>query len=386
MSEEKRETEGGVRPDWAPSEGGDAFAITIRPGVASPQRTDPGRPSRVVRRRELGLDEMVEGVLRGDRSVLGQAITLIESNAPRHHQPARDLLARLLPHAGHAVRIGITGVPGAGKSTLIERWGLHLLEQGHRVAVLAVDPSSTISGGSILGDKTRMEDLSRSPGCFIRPSPSGGTLGGVTRKSRETIVLCEAAGFDVILVETVGVGQNEVTVRDMVDFFLLLLLSGAGDELQGIKKGVVEMADALVVHKADGDNLMRARAAQAEYAMALHYLSHPTRGWQSRVHLCSSRSGLGIPELWAMVRGFRERTQQNGAWEERRQEQAVRWLEGLVQEYLMLTFRQNGAVQAQWPELRQEVRRGQLLATDGAERLLKAFLGQADLRLGDLLS
>ena len=386
MSERKDHSQEGVRPDWAPPEGGEAFAITIRPGAAPKPPGNPGKGSCGVRRRELGLEEMVAGVLEGNRAVLGRAITLIESNAPRHHQPARDLLARLLPHAGRSVRIGITGVPGAGKSTLIERWGLHLLEQGHKVAVLAVDPSSTISGGSILGDKTRMEELSRSPGCFVRPSPSGGTLGGVTRKSRETIVLCEAAGYDVILVETVGVGQNEVTVRDMVDFFLLLLLSGAGDELQGIKKGVVEMADALVVHKADGDNLMRAKAAQAEYAMALHYLAHPTRGWQSRVHLCSSRTGLGIPELWEMLRSFRQITQANGVWEERRQEQAVRWLEGLVQEYLMLTFRQNGAVQAQWPDLRREVRSGQLLATDGAERLLRAFLGQDHLRLGDLLS
>ena len=234
----------------------------------------------------LSAEEYARGVRAGDATVLARAITLVESTAPQHAAVAADLMNLLLPHGDHSVRIGITGVPGVGKSTFIEALGLHLCQTGHRVAVLAVDPTSAISGGSILGDKTRMEKLSRHPGAYIRPSPSGGALGGVTRKTRETITLCEAAGYDVILVETVGVGQSEIAVRSMTDFFLLLALTGAGDELQGIKKGIVEMADAIAVTKADGDNVMAAEKLQLELAQVLHFLDPVTAGWRPEVLTC----------------------------------------------------------------------------------------------------
>ena len=248
------------KPDWVPENAGKEFTTSVMAGVDGGHDGIPGQSSVAVplknkpRRRQLTIDEYVAGVLAGDRNVLGQAITLVESNAQAHFDMGQEVLRQLLSHTGNSIRVGITGVPGGGKSTFIEALGLHLCAQGHKVAVLAVDPSSTVTRGSILGDKTRMELLSRDLRAFIRPSPSGGTLGGVARKSRETILVCEAAGFDVILVETVGVGQSETTVRSMVDFFLLLMIAGAGDELQGIKKGIMELADALLVNKADGDN------------------------------------------------------------------------------------------------------------------------------------
>src|SRR5581483_2203458 len=239
-------------------------------------------------RRKFCADDYVAGVLCGNRAMLARSITLIESNAPAHMVLAEQVVQQLLPHAGNSIRVGITGVPGVGKSTFIETLGCLLCRHGKRVAVLTVDPSSTLTHGSILADKTRMEMLSREANCFIRPSPSGGALGGVTRKSRETILICEAAGFDVVLVETVGVGQSETTVRSMVDFFLVLMLAGAGDELQGIKKGVIELADALLITKADGDNKQRAEAARIEFSRVIHYLNTPTAGWHPPVLTCSS--------------------------------------------------------------------------------------------------
>ena len=291
-------------PEWAPPGGGKGFACTVQDGVeashdgtmkragnaAAGPGTPPGsggaRPR--VKRKTFSTEELAEKVLAGNRMVLARSITLVESNAPRHARQAQDLLQRLLPHTGKAVRIGITGVPGVGKSTFIEALGLYLTGRGHRVAVLAVDPSSSISGGSILGDKTRMEKLCQDANCFIRPSPSSGSLGGVARKTRETMLVCEAAGFDVILVETVGVGQSEVTVRSMVDFFLLLMLAGAGDELQGIKKGIMEIANALVINKADGENRLPANQARVEYEQALHYLQPATPGWTTHAYTCSA--------------------------------------------------------------------------------------------------
>jgi LAO/AO transport system kinase len=318
-------------------------------------------------------DEYVDGVLSRDRTRLGRAITLVESNAPEHLAQAQEVLQRLLPHAGRAVRVGITGVPGGGKSTFIDTLGSWLLEEGHRVAVTAVDPSSTLSGGSILGDKTRMERLGADPRAFVRPSPSGGALGGVARKTRETILLLEAAGHDVILVETVGVGQSEVAVRSMVDFFLLLLVAGAGDELQGIKKGVIELADAVVINKADGSNRLAAEQAREEYERALHYLRPATEGWQTRAHAVSSLNGEGIAQLWRAVETFCALTRESGGFARRRRDQERAWLHTLIEDGLREAFQQNGQVRLLLPELERAVVAGELPAVTAARRLLAAF-------------
>ena len=312
----------------------------------------------------------MEGVLSGDRTCLGRAITLVESNAPAHFAQAQEVLRLLLPHAGHSVRVGITGVPGAGKSTFIEALGSHLTSLGHRVAVTAVDPTSSRTGGSILGDKTRMERLSADGNAFIRPSPSGGVLGGVARKTRETILLFEAAGYDVILVETVGVGQSEITVRSMVDFFLLVLVAGAGDELQGIKKGVVELADAILVNKADGANAVAAEAARGEYERALHYLQPATPGWQSRAVCASALTGQGVPDVWRMIGEFCAVARSSGAFVRRRQEQERDWLHALIEQQLVERFRANPQVARLLPELEVAVMEGRLPVTSAAQRLL----------------
>lgn len=373
------EKDRGKPPDWAPENGGDAFAVSIRRGVTgghdglpSNRETAPAE-GKVHRARSLSVDEHVRGVLDRDRGVLARTITLIESNAPRHAQTARQVLNHLQPHAGRSLRVGITGVPGAGKSTFIEALGLYLIERGHRVAVLAVDPTSSVTGGSILGDKTRMEKLSRRQECFIRPSPSGGNLGGVARKSRETILVCEAAGFDVILVETVGVGQSEITVRSMVDFFLLLMIAGAGDELQGIKKGVIEIADALLVNKADGANRARAAAARSEYALALKYLTPATPGWRPQAATVSALTGDGVPDTWQMVEEFATLTRDSGVFAERRRRQAEDWVFALIEEHLKTTFYRDSRVKAAIPDMRSRINRGEILPTAAAEHLLDLF-------------
>ncbi len=324
-------------------------------------------------RRHLSVDDYVQGVSNRDRMALARAITLIESQSAAHLDVAQEVLRQLLPHAGRSIRLGITGVPGVGKSTFIEAFGCFLCENGHRVAVLAIDPSSTITGGSILGDKTRMERLSREPNAFIRPSPSGGALGGVARKTRETMAICEAAGFDVIILETVGVGQSEVTVRSMSDFMLLLLITGAGDELQGIKKGIIELADALVINKADGDNRQRALAAQAEYRQALHYLTALTDGWTPRVQTCSALTGEGIADIWTMIQAFRQMTASSGLFESRRREQARAWLRATVEDTLHTRFYQHPAVREALPELEDAVSNRQLPIATAAQQLLSIF-------------
>jgi LAO/AO transport system kinase len=318
-------------------------------------------------------DAYVEGVLAGDRTVLARAITLIESSVPAHEELAQRVLQRCLPRSGDALRVGITGAPGVGKSCLIEALGSHLTQElGLTVAVLAVDPSSTLTKGSILGDKTRMTQLAADPQAFIRPSPSSGSLGGVARKTREAMLLCEAAGYRVVLVETVGVGQSEVEVRSMVDVFLLLMLAGAGDELQGIKKGVIELCDVMAITKADGDNEARAAMARAQYAEALHFLAPATEGWEVPALTCSSVSGDGIDELWQTVERFRTAAEQSGALERRRRQQALQWMRQIVARQLELDFYARPAVSSLLPELETEVEAGRLPAGAAALQLLQA--------------
>jgi LAO/AO transport system kinase len=356
------------QPDWVPENAGPEFATRVMQG-ATPVVT--ARAGVGPKRAKLSVDDYAKGVLAGDRTTLGRAITLIESNAPAHQEQAQQLLARLLPHTGKAKRVGITGIPGAGKSTFIEAFGCHLTGLGHKIAVLAIDPSSTLTGGSILGDKVRMEKLSQQNGAFIRPSPSGGSLGGVARKTREAILVCEAAGYDVVLVETVGVGQNEVTVRSMVDFFLVLMIAGAGDEMQGIKKGVIELADALVINKADGDNLHRCTATQAEMKRVLHYLHPPTEGWQTPALLASSLTHAGVPEVWQMTEDFFTNTRESGVLVQRRQRQAVEWMHALVMESLRARFYAADGVKARIGAVENAVANGQQPALAAAMELLR---------------
>ena len=293
--------------------------------------------------RELDIQALIEGVRANDRARLAQAITLVESRAPRHADAAHALMQALLPHSGGALRLGLTGVPGAGKSTFIEALGMHLCGLGKKVAVLAVDPSSSVHGGSILGDKTRMETLCREPNAFIRPSPSGDSPGGVAARTREALLICEAAGYDVILVETVGVGQGETAVRTMTDCFLLLQITGAGDALQGIKKGIVELADLIVINKADGDNTTPAELARSEYERLLQILQPFTPGWKPRAATCSALHKHGIDAIWELVETFRAETQQSGVFHERRQVQNLDWFNTRLQQAVMEDFKQKHA-------------------------------------------
>lgn len=359
------------KPDWTPENAGQEFAIRIVKGV---ENSNPDSKSFSTKKRtQLSVDDYVKGVLEGDRTILARTITLIESNSPSHQETASEVLKKILPYSGNSLRIGITGVPGAGKSTFIESLGVNLVNSGHKVAVLAVDPSSTVTKGSILGDKTRMEKLAREPNCFIRPSPSGGTLGGVTRKSREIILVCEAAGFDVILLETVGVGQSEVTVRSMVDFFLLLLIAGAGDELQGIKKGVIELADAILINKADGDNKIKAKIAKTDYSNALKYLQPATKGWRTEAYTCSAINGEGIDEIWNVIKDFETTTKKNGIFVERRKQQILSWITTMVDDSLRELLNNTLTLKKIIPQLEQDVLTGKLLAPQAAEMIIKLF-------------
>lgn len=367
------------RPDWVPLNAGAEFTTSVMAGVNGghdgfrDQASIAVAQLNVPRRKRLTVDGYVTGVLAGDRNIVAQTITLVESNAPAHFDMAQEVLRQLIPHTGKSVRIGITGVPGAGKSTFIEAFGLHLCQHNHKVAVLAVDPSSTVTRGSILGDKTRMELLSRDLRAFIRPSPSSGTLGGVGRKSRESILVCEAAGFDVILVETVGVGQSETTVRSMVDFFLLLMIAGAGDELQGIKKGIMELADALLVNKADGDNRIRAFAARADYNRALHYLAPATEGWRTKAYVCSALTGEGIGAIWDVISEFNQQTIQNGVLEKRRQRQTLDWVYSMVEEHLRTSFFNHAGVGSIRNDIEDAVVKGHTPPTVAAQMLIHKY-------------
>lgn len=319
-----------------------------------------------------------DGVRSADRAVLARAITLVESTRPDHRRQAQELLVDLLPEAGGAHRIGITGVPGAGKSTFIDKFGTMLTGEGHRVAVLAVDPSSNRTGGSILGDKTRMANLAVDPNAFIRPSPTSGTLGGVARATRETIVLMEAAGYDLVIVETVGVGQSEIAVANMVDCFLYLALARTGDALQGIKKGVLELADLIAVNKADGDREREAKSAARELAGALRLMTPPDATWTTPVLTCSALQGRGLPELWAAMGEHRQVLTRTGEFDERRRRQQVDWTWTMVRDTLLSRLHADPAVRDVVPEVERQVRAGELTATLAAERILEAFLPDLD--------
>ncbi len=368
-----------AKPEWVPDGAGSEFASRVMAGVgASHDGMDYKsegnvKPAASPRRPRLSVDDYVAGVLACDRTILSQAITLVESNASAHFERGQQVIKSILPHTGRAVRVGITGVPGAGKSTFIEALGSLLCRRGKKVAVLAVDPSSTLTKGSILGDKTRMENLSREPNAFIRPSPSGGTLGGLTRKSRETILLCEAAGYEVILVETVGVGQSETTVRSMVDIFMLLVLTGAGDDLQGIKKGVMELADVIVVNKADGANAMKAEATRVEFERIIHYLRPATEGWITKACSCSALNHTGISEVWGVVEAFMDNVRTSGIYDERRKQQVLSWVYSMTEEQLLRSFYEAPPVVQNRKAIEEKVVRGELAATQAALEFLRLY-------------
>lgn len=318
--------------------------------------------------------EYAEGIRAGNRALLSKAITLVESSLESHQEIAREIIDRCLPFSGRSMRLGITGVPGVGKSTFIEALGRYLTGKGHKLGVLAIDPSSKRSKGSILGDKTRMEELASDPDAYIRPSPTGGSLGGVARKTREAIILCEAAGFDIIFVETVGVGQSETTVNAMVDFFLLLMLAGAGDELQGIKKGIMEMADAIVINKADRDNLRKANLARKEYENALHLFPPNENGWTPQALTCSALEKRGIDDIWKTVQEFLTLTRKNGHFEQKRREQAIEIMHTAINEALHSHFSSDPAVQDKLRMTENEVLKGNLSPYHAAHQLVNRFL------------
>jgi LAO/AO transport system kinase len=321
-------------------------------------------------RETLTLRDYAEGVRAGNRAILARAITLIESSRASHQRQAQALLQELLALTGRAHRIGITGVPGVGKSTTIDQLGMNLIAAGRKVAVLAVDPTSSRTGGSILGDKTRMARLAAEPRAFVRPSPTSGTLGGVARKTRETMALCEAAGFDVVIVETVGVGQSETTVAEMVDFFLVLLLPGGGDELQGIKKGIIEIADMIAINKADGDNVERATQSASEYLAALHILTPASPNWQPPVVTLSGRDNIGLDQLWGHIELHRRKLGASGELGERRRGQAIKWLHDMLGERMRMLLYENAQVKQRLPVIEAEVRAGRLMPTLAADQIL----------------
>ncbi len=346
-------------------------ALNVAQGVADQPIVNPGFVRR--RRPELTTEQFVEGILARDIAVLSQAITLVESNNPAHYAQAQQIIEGCLPHAGRSIRIGITGVPGAGKSTFIEAIGGMVADRGHRLAVLAIDPSSERSGGSILGDKTRMESISTDPRVFIRPSPSAGSLGGVARKTRETVVLCEAAGYDVIFIETVGVGQSETAVHSMVDMFMMLQIAGAGDELQGIKRGIMEMADAVVITKAEGENLTRAELARRQFENALMLFPTPDSGWRPQVFTSSAYAGTGLTEVWAGVGEFLAFVQGNGFYASNRNRQNQYWMRETIEEALRSDFYHDPEIEALLPHYRDDVLSDKVSPFVAAHELLTRY-------------
>lgn len=346
--------------------------LVVNAGIEQPSSVNPYLKRKA--RRQLSVAEYVDGIVKGDVTILSQAVTLVESVKPEHQAVAQEVIEKCLPYSGNSIRVGISGVPGAGKSTSIDVFGLHVLEKYNgKLAVLAIDPSSERSKGSILGDKTRMEKLSVHPKSFIRPSPSAGSLGGVARKTRETIVLCEAAGFDKIFVETVGVGQSETAVHSMVDFFLLIQLAGTGDELQGIKRGIMEMADGIVINKADGDNLERAKLAATQFRNALHLFPAPDSGWTPQVLTYSGFFNLGVKEVWDMVYQYIDFVKGNGYFEHRRNEQSKYWMYETINEQLRDSFYHNRKIETMLSDKEKQVLQGNLTSFVAAKNLLDTY-------------
>lgn len=346
-------------------------------GIEQPASVNPYlKAQRKAKRRTLSVAEFVEGILQGNVTILSQAVTLVESVKPEHQSIAQEVIEKCLPYSGNSVRVGISGVPGAGKSTSIDVFGLHELQKGGKLAVLAIDPSSERSKGSILGDKTRMEQLSVHPDSFIRPSPSAGSLGGVARKTRETIILCEAAGFDKIFVETVGVGQSETAVHSMVDFFLLIQLAGTGDELQGIKRGIMEMADGIVINKADGSNVDKAQLAATQFRNALHLFPAPDSGWTPRVLTYSGFYNLGVKEIWDMIDEYIAFVKENGYFDYRRNEQSKYWMYEAINEHLRDSFYNNEVVKSMLADKERQVLEANLTSFVAARNLLDAYFAE----------
>ncbi len=358
------------------AEKGPAGSLSVQKGVTQPPSINPEVliNLRKNRRRIYSADEYAEGIFRGDLSILSQAITLVESALPEHYDIAQAVIEKCLPASSRSVRVGITGVPGAGKSTFIDTFGTMLTHHyGRRLAVLAIDPSSQQSHGSIMGDKTRMERLSADPDAFIRPSPSAGTLGGVARKTREIVILCEAAGFDTIIIETVGVGQSETVAHSMVDFFLVLMISGAGDELQGIKRGIMEMADTISITKADGNNIKRAEMARAEFQNALHLFPKSPSGWTPKVLTCSSLEERGIIDIWETIREYVSYTKSNGFFWERRREQAITRMHETILDNIKNSFYSDPEISAMIPGLEKQLREGAMTSYKAASILLDKY-------------
>jgi len=353
-------------------------ALKVNDGIDQPPSVNMGAVRHFSKpgRKLLYPDQYADGIRNGNRTILSQAITLIESSLPMHQELAQSIISKCLPFSGNSVRIGVTGVPGVGKSTFIEAFGKHLTNLGHKLAVLAIDPSSSRSRGSILGDKTRMEELSVDNNAFIRPSPSAGSLGGVARKTRETIILCEAAGFDTIIVETVGVGQSEIAVHSMVDFFLLLMLGGAGDELQGIKRGIMEMADAVVINKADGDNLNRVNIAMAELRSALHYFPPAESGWQPVCEACSSTTKVGIPRIDEMINDYISFTKANGYFAKRRLQQTRQIMMSVVDQALHDHFYHHTEIRKLMAKVEADLQNEKISAYMAAQILLQKYFGE----------
>lgn len=344
-------------------------ALKEKEGVSQPETLNK-KIVKKLKKKQLSVKELVAGILNQNQADLSQAITIIESTAQKHQQQAKEIIEKCLPHANRSIRIGITGVPGVGKSTFIESFGKLLISEGKKVAVLTVDPSSSISKGSILGDKTRMEDLVKEPNAFIRPSASGDTLGGVARKTRETIILCEATGFDVILIETVGVGQSETAVHSMTDFFLLLKLAGAGDELQGIKRGIMEMADSIIINKADGENLKAAKLAKTEFNRALHLYPPKESDWAPKTLLCSAITNEGISEIWEVISNYFETVKSNGYFQHKRKEQNKFWLLQTIESRLKSEFYANAAVKKELEKQLKALDENKTTPFEAAEKLL----------------